>query len=493
MRGILLLSLFIILIAAPAFAADDAVQKAVKAYEKHRYEEGSRDLRQALPSLEQSKQASARLALGMHYLRNAELHEELFESSAAVNGDYLRRLAAERGENRSKYSDLFYGFALLETGKPEGAVAPLEKFIAGTGDRKYKALAAIGLGMADFLQRNAQKAQDAWNAVDSDDPDVKTELAAAWSRAGAADKNAPGLCDEALAAAKKSGAGLSVSAVKDCLAVYARAGNPDKAMELLQKADFRAHSFRESIGKSKVISFYDVRLLAGLSAVYRAAAIASLEKASADPQLKNFANYYLSEAYLLDGNTEQAAKAAAVFLSSPQAPPQYKNRAMVRQGLIQYRKGKKADAIGHWDEMTRSQPNDPELLADVLLACGGLGIECPRPAQIAAAAVERGEGKRFAVANIGLGRYYAARKDYAKALTYLETGRDKGNKNKIEFNDPLMLVNLAEVYYKTKKYSEALEIYFEMSKQFPQVRQLQEALQGIYSMEHKSAGDVKIN
>jgi hypothetical protein len=56
-----------------------------------------------------------------------------------------------------------------------------------------------------------------------------------------------------------------------------------------------------------------------------------------------------------------------------------------------------------------------------------------------------------------------------------------------------MLADLSDAYYRTKKFSEALEIYFEMSKQFPQVRQIQEALQGIYSMEHKSAGDVKIN
>jgi pentatricopeptide repeat protein len=74
----------------------------------------------------------------------------------------------------------------------------------------------------------------------------------------------------------------------------------------------------------------------------------------------------------------------------------------------------------------------------------------------------------------------------------MEAGRDKSNKNKIESNDPLMLVSLAEAYYRTKKFSEALEIYFEMSKQFPEVRQIQEAMQGIYSMEHKSAGDVKI-
>jgi tetratricopeptide (TPR) repeat protein len=219
----------------------------------------------------------------------------------------------------------------------------------------------------------------------------------------------------------------------------------------------------------------------------------SLEKAVADQGLRSIANYYLGEAYALAGNADHSLKATAVFLGSPQAPPQYKNRALVRQAALHYQKGKQADAIGTWDDLTRSQPGDPDLLADILVSCCRLRIDCPRPAQAAAAAVEKGEGKRFSVTNIGLGRYYYGRKDYPRALGFLEAGRDKGNKNKIEFNDPLMLVDLADAYYRSKKYSEALEIYFEMSKQFPQVRQIQEALQGVYSMEHKSAGDVKIN
>ncbi len=74
----------------------------------------------------------------------------------------------------------------------------------------------------------------------------------------------------------------------------------------------------------------------------------------------------------------------------------------------------------------------------------------------------------------------------------MEAGRDKSNKNKIEYNDPAMLVSLARAYYQTKKFSEALEIYFEISKQFSSVRQIQIAMQGVYSMEQKSAGDAKI-
>jgi tetratricopeptide (TPR) repeat protein len=174
-------------------------------------------------------------------------------------------------------------------------------------------------------------------------------------------------------------------------------------------------------------------------------------------------------------------------------PPPYKSRALVRQAEIRHEIGRQADAIGVWDELSRSQPGDPELQGGILTACGRLRIDCPRVVQTATLALERGEGRKFMALNAGLGRYYLGKKDYAKALTYLEAGRDKGNKNKIESNDPLLLVELADADYRTKKFSEALEIYFEMSKQFPEVRQIQEAVQGIYSMEHKSAGDVKIN
>ena len=493
MRVIMLLSILLVLVRGMAFAADDPVQKALKAYEKHRYEEAARDLRAALPSLEQSKQSQAQLALGMIYLKNAELHRELQQASVSANTDYLKHLAGDRGESRSRYSELYRGLALLESGKPDQATAPLEKFIAGGNDARYSAIASIGLGTAAYLTGNRQKAQTIWSGIREGSPEVRTELAAAWSRAGVAEKNAPALCDETLAAVRKSGQSISSVAVKNCLAVYARAGQVEKARNLLSGADLKAYSYRESLGKSKVLSFYDIRLLDSLSVYYLQESLASLEKAASDQGLRTIANYYLGEAYALAGNADQSLKATQVFLGASQAPHQYKNRALVRQAALQYQKGRQAESIGIWDDLIKGQPNDPELLSDILASCGRLRIECSRPAQAAADAVEKGEGRRFSVTNIGLGRYFFGRKDYAKALVHLEAGRDKGNKNKIEFNDPLMLVDLAEAYYRTKKYSEALEIYFEMSKQFPQVRQVQEALQGVYSMEHKSAGDVKIN
>lgn len=493
MYGILILTISLALVFGPAYAADDPVQKAMKAYEKHRYEDAGRDLRAALPTLGQNKQSPAQLTLGMIYLRNAELHRELAGFSATVNADYLKRLTAQRGSGRSRYSDLFLGLALLESGKPERATSSLQKFLAVGSDPKYKAAATISLGIAAFLTGKKQEAMDLWSSVNGSDPDVKTELAAAYRRAGVGEKNPANMCDEALTAIRKSGKPVSVMAAKNCIGVYARAGALDKGFDLLPQADLKSFSYRESRGRSKVLSFYDVQLLSNLSGFYLQASLAALEKASADRQLKGFASYYLGEAHILAGNADQAAKATAVFLASSQMPPHYKNKAMVRQGAIQHQKGKQSEAIGVWDDLSRNQPGDPELLADILVTCSRLRIDCPRVAQTSVTAVERGDGKRFAILNVGLGRYSLGKKDLGKAVTYLETGRDKGNKNKIESNDPLTLVALSDAYYRTKKFSEALEIYFEMSKQYPQVRQIQEALQGIYSMEHKSAGDVKIN
>ncbi|HWR72598.1 MAG TPA: hypothetical protein VN604_05485, partial [Nitrospirota bacterium] len=172
---------------------------------------------------------------------------------------------------------------------------------------------------------------------------------------------------------------------------------------------------------------------------------------------------------------------------------QYRDRAAVRQAANQFQRGKRSEAIGVWDEISRKQPGDPDLLGEVLQSCGRLRIDCPNIATKADSTVESGQGKKISFLNASLGKYYLGKRNYTKALAYLEAGRDKGNKNKIEANEPSLLVNLAELYYRSKKYSESLEIFFEMSKYFPVVRQIQEPMQGIYSKEQKSAGDVKIN
>ena len=78
---------------------------------------------------------------------------------------------------------------------------------------------------------------------------------------------------------------------------------------------------------------------------------------------------------------------------------------------------------------------------------------------------------------------------YVRALYYLERARDKGNKNKIETNDPTFLLKLSYVYYTREYYPESLEILFSLAKSFPGVRPLQDAVQSVYSYKQKGSGE----
>jgi tetratricopeptide (TPR) repeat protein len=489
------LSSIILITATQAFAADDVVTRAMKLYEKRHYDEATRMLRADSASIEQSKNGAADLALGIIYFKNAVLHRELYQAAVVASQDYLKRLSAAQDKDRSRFVDLYFGEALVESGKSGAAAIYLKKFSSSEGvEPRYRAIAKVSLGLGYYQNNESSKATELWGGVDTSDPEVKAELAAAYSKAGLMDKDPSVIAEGILSGMKRSGKPLSMRMVKNLVAIYARgAGLTEKGLDLLNRSDLKAFSYQEILGKSKVISFYDLSLLNDMATLYGRASVACLEKAAGDAKVKDAAEFYLGQACALFGSIDKSSKVTESFIATSQMPQQYKDRIRVWQGANLYARNRQTDAMAVWDKLMRKQPEDPDLIAEILFACTRMKVESPKVLQKAAAMVEAGESKKFSLLNIAIGKYYLSRLDDAKAVSYLEAGRDKSNKNKIESNDPVMLVGLADAYYRIKKFSEALEIYFEMSKRFPEVRQIQEAMQGVYAMEHKSAGDVKIN
>jgi tetratricopeptide (TPR) repeat protein len=482
-----------LLLVAPAYPADDAVKRAMALYKVHHYEDAAAALRSFLPSVEAASQGIAHLSLGVVYLKNADLHRGLYLTSVSVHLDYLEKIAAFRGEAKSRFINLYMGEALLERGKAGKAARSLEKVVLDTGvPEKYREMAKAKLGLCYHLQGKGRKAEDTWKAVDQTDPEVLSELAAAYSKAGLAGKRRVIMCEKALALAKQSANGAPIRVIKNALAVYAEAGLIEKGLDLLKRTDLKRCSSEEVIGKNKVLRFYDLALLDNLRRLYGKASIEYLTKATADNRSRTAANYYLGEAYAILGSFDRSAEVTSSFISSRGVPEKFKAKAKVRYAALLYLQGRKTEAMTRWNELLQQRPNSPDLLADILSVCSRLAVECSEIVKRAAALAEAGGGRKFPRMNIALGRYYLGRKDYGKSIASMEAGRNKGNKNKIEYNDPLMLINLAEAYYQTMQFSEALEIYFAMSEQFPAVRQIQVAMQGVYSIEQKSAGDARI-
>jgi tetratricopeptide (TPR) repeat protein len=489
------LSTVILIASGQTFAADDVVTRGMKLYEKRHYNEAARLLRAETASIEQPKKGNANLALGMICFKNAVFHRELYQAALVASQDYLKKLSAVQGKDRSRFVDLYFGETLIESGKSGAAAVHLKEFSQGNGvDPRYRAIANIWLGVAYSQINQASKGIELWRGIDTSDLEVKAELAAAYSKAGLKEKDPSVIAEVILSETKRSGKSPSMRMVKNLVAIYARGpGSIENGLDLLDRSDLNAFSYREVLGKSKVIHFYDLSLLNDMATLYGRASVAYLEKAAEDPKVKDAAEFYLGQAYALFGSIEQSSKVIASFVATSQMPQQYRDRIRVWQGANLSARNRQTDALDVWDELVRRQPEDRDLIAEVLFACSRMKMECPKALQKATALVEAGESKKLSFLNIAIGKYHLSRLDDAKAVSYLEAGRDKSNKNKIESNDPAMLVSLADVYYRAKKFSEALEIYFEMSKHFPEVRQIQEAMQGVYAIEHKSAGDVKIN
>lgn len=490
MTGIMLVVIFQ---AGQAMAADDVTARALKLYEKHRYDEATHLLRPELATMDGGRQAAASLALGMIYLGSAKLYRELQQTALVIELDYLKQLSRQKTGAASRFVDFYLGQALLEAGKPAEATTYLRRFADKMGAQSpIKPFADIELGIAYSRQKQVQKAAQLWSGVDTTKPEIKAALAAAYAVVGAQQHKPVLMADAAMNDAKVQGYTPSARMSRNLLRAYSQSGATEKALELLNAKELMDASYVEDLGSSKAISFYDSSLLGDIAKTHLRAAMLYLDQASHDAKLSSSASYYLADAYLQQENAELTLRSAASFLSQAQVPPQYRDMTAVLQASAHHMAGQRAEASAKWQSLAEKPAADPALLAAVIQASARAGADCTTLVKLALAAIERGEGKKFFALNAAMGKYYLLQKDYTKAVLYMEAGRDKANKNKIEANDPVMLVGLAEAYYRNKKFSENLEIYFEIGKQYPLVRQIQEAMQGIYSMEQQSAGEVKI-
>ena len=489
----LALLLIIILTAGVAPAAEDNLNRGMKLYKQHRYDDAFQVLRTNHLEAESGPRQKLQLSLGMVSLQTARLYQQLYNLSLRMSLDYLTRLIADEQQLDSRLVKLYLGKTLLQTGELTESTAFLAKLLDdNSAPEQDRQLAGIELGAAYYLQGKHKRAEKFWSKINAGDPSVVASLASVYNRLGLDAKEPAALCSTALEQ-QPPGMPPSIRMVSDIVGVYAGQNRFDEGLELLRQSDLRSYFHEEVLVENKVIRFYDPMLLLNLFNLYANASVTYLQEAmdGQDAKLSAAAGTYLCEAYEMSGAADQSLQLAQRILSRQNWPVWMQNRLKIRRATAQFMLGQKEIAEKQFQELRQSK-SDPDLAAELLIACRNYGIDFPQAVISASELAQKGEGKRFARLNYALGRYYLWKKDYVKAVNHMEAGRDKSNKNRIEFNDPLMLIHLADAYYYSRKYSEALEIFFEMSKQFPAVRQIQVAIQGVYSMEQKSAGDAKI-
>jgi hypothetical protein len=139
------------------------------------------------------------------------------------------------------------------------------------------------------------------------------------------------------------------------------------------------------------------------------------------------------------------------------------------------------EAVLLWDELRRSELLKTEPFATKLE---------PRLRDLLSASTERPSGSL--VGRWGLARLRGG-EDSGAIVAALSEHRDKSNKNKLEWNDPLLLLALSAASYRDNEYAQSLETLFELSKTLPGLRAVQWNLQGIYAARQKAGGEARIS
>lgn len=491
------LLIFVVLMTAPlsAFAAGADIHKGIQLFRKHHYHDAANVLHTVLPNTTPAQYHRAQLNFGMVCLANARFYDRLDQTTRPLQIEYLKHLVEpDQGQTgaTSLLASLYLGKAYMSSAQPESAIPLLKQFLASNQtslNDRYEAM--ITLGSAYHAKGQGDRAEGIWSKVSPQNPQIAILLAAAFLKAQVHADRIPSLV-KAIDLSESTGNALSIESVSALLSIYTHRGSPNKGLRIISRADLKAFAREEIIDKNKVLRFYDPDLLQNLAMLYNSSAINAFRGAqnAKENKIAAAAAFYISEAYAFSKRMPEAAQAADLLLST-KPPKAVQRRAQIRRVAYGYALQPPALPFRGFHPYLAEKP-DAVLLGDMISLCAQQRIDDPKALDQAIKIWNKAPGRASINLGMALGHYYRSRQAHKKALYYLEAVRDKSRKNRIEANPPVLLADLAWAYYHNRQFSEALEIYFTMSKQFPAVRQIQVALQGIYSMEQQSAGDAKI-
>ena len=493
-----------LLAAAPASAAGaDFRVPAAEAYRSGRFDPGIRAVREALARMGETPspvRAEALYLLGRLELRKGELLAELGLAARRHAADHLARLVA--GPTPLRRAAYFLGVARMELGDRDGAASAFRKALraipaSATGeDRVTRQLAELRL--------EALRGRVASPGAASRDPRLAAEAGYLLATLGKDPARGAAIADAALAAASRSAGDPPASVLRAAAGARLAAGRVDDAIALLEEPAAHRPASSEASGPHLTVTYYDVAVLRVMAEAYVAAAARHLEAALAigeQPNLREAAAFAAARARLLAGESRLALERLSGLERPTTLGPAGWARVTALVARARAALGARAEAARLFEKALAEAGGDGEALAEVAdlvadaHARGEVDASLVRTVFAQVGRVADGWPRRLPP-RLAAGLAALASRtggDAWAVVAQFERGRDKAAKNRLDANDPVVLARLALAQVEARLFSEALEIYFEMAKAYPEVRQVQEALQGVYAAEQVAGGEVRIN
>jgi hypothetical protein len=468
-----------VLAAAPAVvygATKPGLEGAQDLFRQNRWEDARAHLRGQWAQIPEKDRGAATFLIGRSYAREAEFYRALRLIADETGLEYLGELTAAKTSRGVPWIPLFTGLYQVDAEKDEDGAKQL---VLTPGSKIPAAWTTSARLRRSIALRRLGRPPDAGAGSDAT-PEGRfcTLLATGTAEAPAA------------LPAKDDRRGKILAA-----AVLFRAGRASDAEGLLNGADLDSPDVEDTTDPKKLLRFHDPIVAAAWERIgweRAVVALTPLTTGAAGPE-KALAQYYVGlslfrlgadgTAFLKD--TGAAAIGAELQASAKllQAASSWKAKPPAAGDLTALWDATQAqpDAVLWWDDLRRPSLAKLEPFAGKLDA---------RLKDLLSSLPDRPSGAL--VGRWGLARLRRG-EDAGALVTALSEYRDKSNKNKLEWNDPLLLLALSVAHARDQEYAQSLETLFELSKTLPGLRPVQWNLQGIYAARQKAGGEARIS
>ena len=479
------------------YAIPQEIEEALKLNRINHFDEALQVMENALRQGKITPDITSAYTVGRILYRKGEFYREMARLNVLTNLGYLLQVK-EREKDPPAEIKLFLGIAYFMNGQYLEAAGILNQVVTGDPLRgELNGLAHIYLGASYFRTGEKDKASDLWKKIGPDDPLSYSTLGYLYASLGINSAKGEEMTKAALNGSSVERLPYFTTLMVNHAYTLLANGRFNEAYQQVSgvNLDMPIHIYRED--KNTEILFYDLAILKNYSNILFGEAIKNLEPivTASSGELASFSSYYVAQMYLYLGDYESslryAEKAQKLSVSSSLTMV----RATACEASAELLLGRDKKGLKILEKETSRIYGKPSSLLEMMMVVISSGVTysvvTDMMGSIESFIYETNwERTRRETALLGELSFFSGR--YMRALYYLERARDKGNKNKIETNDPNFLLKLSYVYYTREYYPESLEILFSLGKRFSGIRPLQDAVQSVYSYKQRGSGEAFI-
>jgi tetratricopeptide (TPR) repeat protein len=497
MKKIMLILFVSLLGANAAFAIPKEIENALKLNRINHFDEALELINDALREEKIKPDITSAYTIGRILYRKGELYREMSRISILTQIGHLLQIREQERELSDELK-LFLGIGYFYMDRYLDAAGILNLVLQNRSiDNELYALTHVYLGASYYQSGEKNKAEDLWKKVKKENQYAYSALGYMYAylrlNPSSAELMIKGVLEEDSA---RRSYYLNSIKIYHAYALMAM-GKFSDAFNEVSEVNLDKPIYIYKPEERTEIRFYDLAVLDSYSKILFGESIKNLEPVvtASSGELASFSSYYVAQMYLYLEDFEKSLKYTDRARKLSVSSSLTMIRAMACETSVYYLSGKERRG----DKVIRKEIEKiygkPSFLLEMLkvVISSGVNYEWIRDIvnEVEAYVYEtEWDRTRRDSALLGEISFFTGRN--VRALYYLEKARDKGNKNKIETNDPTFLLKLSYVYYSRDDFSESLEILFSLSNSFSGVRPLQDAVQSVYSYKQKGIGEALI-